>query len=172
MSLLAEYRTFQVLQVRTTSFPNRAHADISFRLYKTVYPNGLDAYPTPATSASGSRAPSMRSDASSMLSVATTTAVPASMPATPTSITPKRSGFFSRFTASASASPAVSRSSSLNVSETSFSSQTPVVEGSVDELILSGTAFGACHRRITLCPLTRPCSFRIRVSHLCEQHER
>ncbi|OSX65485.1 hypothetical protein POSPLADRAFT_1134175, partial [Postia placenta MAD-698-R-SB12] len=118
---------------------NTAHS----RLYKTVYPNGLDAYPTPATSASGSRAPSMRSDASSMLSVATTTAVPASMPATPTSITPKRSGFFSRFTASASASPAVSRSSSLNVSETSFSSQTPVVEGSVDELILSGTAFGA-----------------------------
>ena len=84
------------------------------RLYKTVYPNGLDDYATPAASAPNSRAPSIRSEASG-------SSAPKSA---------KSSGFFSRFTGS-----------SLTVPTTP---QAPIVapEGSVDELILSGTAFG------------------------------
>ncbi|KAI0807804.1 hypothetical protein C8Q74DRAFT_1443558 [Fomes fomentarius] len=94
---------------------NSAHSKFT-KLYKTVYPNGLDDYATPAGSAPGSSAASIRSEAST-----------ASTPAAPK---PARSGFFSRFTG---ATLTVPTTSSL-----------PIVaqEGSVDELVLSGTAFG------------------------------
>ncbi|KAH9852714.1 outer membrane protein Iml2/Tetratricopeptide repeat protein 39 [Lenzites betulinus] len=95
---------------------NTAHTKYS-RLFKTVYPNGLEYYATPATSSANSRAASIRSEASG-----SSTPVSTSKPA--------RSGFFSRFTGS-----------TLSVPQTPH---VPIIaqEGSVDELILSGTAFG------------------------------
>ncbi|KAI0748463.1 outer membrane protein Iml2/Tetratricopeptide repeat protein 39 [Daedaleopsis nitida] len=96
---------------------NSAHSKYT-KLYKTVYPNGLDDYATPAASAPGSSAASIRSVGSATNSVT---------PAAPKST---RSGFFSRFTGSTLTVPTVPT--------------TPIVaaEGSLDELILSGTAFG------------------------------
>ncbi|KAH9930772.1 uncharacterized protein B0H18DRAFT_993499 [Fomitopsis serialis] len=116
------------------SLNSRAH-----RLYKTVYPHGLDAYATPATSPPRSNTPSVASSAaSSTLSVATNNTT---TPSTPASTISRRSGFFSRFTGGLTASAPSSLSSSM----TSLSLETRVhaERGSVDELILSGTAFGA-----------------------------
>ncbi|KAH9901427.1 outer membrane protein Iml2/Tetratricopeptide repeat protein 39 [Cubamyces lactineus] len=89
----------------------------TFQIFKTVYPNGLENYATPAASETSSRAASIRSEVSG-----TSSQVTASKPA--------KSGFFSRFTGA-----------TLTVPTTP---STPVVaeEGSIDELILSGTAFG------------------------------
>ncbi|CCL99980.1 uncharacterized protein FIBRA_02005 [Fibroporia radiculosa] len=120
---------------RSTSFS--AHSKYS-KLYKTVYPNGLDSLPTPASSTDPSRAPSVHSAASSTLSVATTTQSSSSS-STPTSIVSKRSGFFSRFSNS---TPSSVSSSTLSLPTIETPSNFEVVEGSVDELILSGTAFG------------------------------
>ncbi|CAL1705498.1 unnamed protein product [Somion occarium] len=89
---------------------NNAHSKFA-RLYKAVYPNGLDNYATPSTSKAPSPAPSIHSEASS------TTTMKA------------RSGFFSRFTGS-----------SLSVPSTNIVISTP--EGPIEELIMSGTAFG------------------------------
>ena len=86
--------------------------DKYFRLYKTVYPNGLDNYATPSTSKSPSPAPSIKSEVST---ASTTKAKP---------------GFFSRFTGSTLSVPATT---------------TPVIttpDGPLEELIMSGTAFG------------------------------
>ncbi|KAH9843146.1 outer membrane protein Iml2/Tetratricopeptide repeat protein 39 [Rhodofomes roseus] len=116
---------------------NSAHSKFT-KLYKTVYPHGLDAYATPATSPPRSNTPSVASSAaSSTLSVASTSTT---TPSAPASILSRRSGFFSRFTGGASASTP----SSLSPSMTSLSLETRVhaERGSVDELILSGTAFG------------------------------
>ncbi|KAH9945781.1 outer membrane protein Iml2/Tetratricopeptide repeat protein 39 [Epithele typhae] len=89
-----------------------AHSKFS-KLFKTVYPNGLDEYATPAASAPGSRAASIHSVSSALPSPK-----------------PQRSSFFSRLTGA-----------SLTVPSTP---QVPIIaaEGSIDELILSGTAFG------------------------------
>ncbi|GJE87054.1 mitochondrial outer membrane protein [Phanerochaete sordida] len=93
---------------------NKAHSKFA-RLYKTVFPGGLDNYATPATSKTTSPAPSVRSDSSS-----THTATP----------TKQRSGFFGRFGAS-----------NLTVQRAvNPVSSTP--DGPVEELIMSGTAFG------------------------------
>lgn len=83
------------------------------RLYKTVYPNGLENYATPAASTASSRAASIRSETSGS-----------------SSPKPAKSGFFSRFTGA-----------TLTVPSTPH---VPIIaeEGSVDELILSGAAFG------------------------------
>ncbi|KZT71236.1 hypothetical protein DAEQUDRAFT_763848 [Daedalea quercina L-15889] len=107
---------------------NSAHSKFT-KLYKAVYPYGLDAYATPAPSPPQSNTPStVSSAASSTLSVATTSTA---APSTPASTISKRSGFFSRFT-------------SVSSSTTSLPLETRVhaERGSVDELILSGTAFG------------------------------
>ncbi|KAI0780543.1 outer membrane protein Iml2/Tetratricopeptide repeat protein 39 [Trametes elegans] len=95
---------------------NSAHSKFS-RLFKTVYPNGLQDYATPAASSANSRAASIRSEVSG-----TSSQVAAPKPA--------RSGFFSRLTGA-----------SLTVPTTPHA---PIVaeEGSVDELVLSGAAFG------------------------------
>ncbi|KAI0636592.1 outer membrane protein Iml2/Tetratricopeptide repeat protein 39 [Trametes polyzona] len=95
---------------------NSAHSKFS-KLYKTVYPNGLENYATPAASSANSRAASIRSETSGSSSPA-----PSSKPA--------KSGFFSRFTGA-----------TLSVPNTPH---VPIIaeEGSIDELILSGTAFG------------------------------
>ncbi|KAL1944788.1 hypothetical protein VTO73DRAFT_3218 [Trametes versicolor] len=91
---------------------NTAHTKFS-KLYKTVYPNGLENYATPAASTASSRAASIRSETSGS-----------------SSPKPARSGFFSRFTGA-----------TLTVPSTPH---VPIIaeEGSVDELILSGAAFG------------------------------
>ncbi|KAJ7594210.1 outer membrane protein Iml2/Tetratricopeptide repeat protein 39 [Mycena floridula] len=91
---------------------NSAHSKFT-KLYKTVFPNGLEGYSTPSASPSVSRKssnPSLKS---------TTALVP-------------KSGFFSRWTSSAS-------SSTLNVPD--FTPDN-IVEGSIEETIVSGTAFG------------------------------
>ncbi|KAI0664762.1 outer membrane protein Iml2/Tetratricopeptide repeat protein 39 [Cubamyces menziesii] len=95
---------------------NSAHSKYS-KLYKTVYPNGLQDYATPAASGANSRAASIRSEASGSSSQVT---VPK----------PAKSGFFSRFTGATLTVP------------TTPSAPVVAEEGSIDELILSGTAFG------------------------------
>ncbi|KII88264.1 hypothetical protein PLICRDRAFT_175873 [Plicaturopsis crispa FD-325 SS-3] len=91
---------------------NSAHSKFT-KLYKTVYPNGLDNLKTPAASAAPSRAPSVHSVAtSSSTSTATT----------------NKSGFFGRWgggSLTASNAPVVY-----------------MADGPVEELIESGTAFG------------------------------
>ncbi|PIL24330.1 hypothetical protein GSI_14083 [Ganoderma sinense ZZ0214-1] len=91
---------------------NSAHSKYT-KLYKIVFPSGLDYYSTPAASIPSSRAASIRSGLDG-------TSAPK----------PTRSGFFSRFTGS-----------TLSVPSTP---QIPIgaADGSVDEFILSGTAFG------------------------------
>lgn len=92
------------------------------RLYKTVFPSGLDSYATPATSKFPSPSPSIRSETSS----------------TNTATSKQRSGFFGRWGASGLSAQAPAN---------------PVVgspEGPVEELIMSGTAFG--RRRIVNSP--------------------
>ncbi|KAH9952147.1 hypothetical protein B0H21DRAFT_817869 [Amylocystis lapponica] len=96
------------------------------KLYKTVYPRGLDEYATPSHTAAGSRTPSVYSTASSS-SAATTTTKQSS----------NRSGFFGRFGAS---SLSVPTSTSIVVAE----------DGSIDELIMSGAAFVRCRLRASL----------------------
>lgn len=88
------------------------------RLYKTVYPSGLDNYATPAASKAPSPSPSIRSDTSS------------------THTAKQRSGFFSRF----SAAPISRHANPV--------SSTP--EGPIEELIMSGTAFGELFQRTVL----------------------
>ncbi|OCH93858.1 hypothetical protein OBBRIDRAFT_789896 [Obba rivulosa] len=91
---------------------NSAHSKFS-KLFKTVYPNGLAELPTPATSVAPSRSPSIFSEASS------------------TSTTKQSAGrSFFRWGSSNTSAPTATPSLSL------------VQEGSVDELIMSGTAFG------------------------------
>ncbi|KAI0822776.1 outer membrane protein Iml2/Tetratricopeptide repeat protein 39 [Trametes gibbosa] len=95
---------------------NTAHTKYS-KLYKTVYPNGLENYATPAASSANSRAASIRSEASGSSSPVSTSK-------------PARSSFFSRLTGA-----------TLSVPQTPH---VPIIaqEGTIDELILSGTAFG------------------------------
>ncbi|KAM5532321.1 Outer membrane protein Iml2/Tetratricopeptide repeat protein 39 [Ganoderma adspersum] len=95
---------------------NSAHSKYT-KLYKTVFPSGLDYYSTPAASMPSSRATSIRSGVDG---TSTTSSAPK----------PTKSGFFSRFTGS-----------TLSVPSTP---QIPIgaADGSVDEFILSGTAFG------------------------------
>ncbi|TCD67048.1 hypothetical protein EIP91_000610 [Steccherinum ochraceum] len=96
---------------------NTAHSKFT-KLFKTVYPNGLDNYATPSTSAPSSRPASINSSTSST-------------PSSASNQTTKAKGFFSRF------------GSSLTVSSPSSETTgnlTP--DGPLEELIMSGTAFG------------------------------
>lgn len=94
----------------------------SHRLFKTVFPSGVDDYATPATSQATSPAPSIRSETSS----------------TNTAKQQARSGYgllgsIGRFGGSLlSAQPVANPVASLP-------------EGPIEELIMSGTAFGECH---------------------------
>ena len=104
-----------------------------------VYPHGLDHFATPSSSAPSSRAPSIRSQASS---------TQASTPK------PARSGFFSRF------------GSSLSVPTADTTTVVSTPDGTLEELIMSGTAFGEIQTRaskplILVLTLQLP---RIRVS--------
>ncbi|KAG6897584.1 hypothetical protein C0993_007415 [Termitomyces sp. T159_Od127] len=105
---------------------NNAHSKYS-KLYKIVFPNGLDAYTTPSATPAPSRkssTPSLHASISS--SVATVT----------TSSTTTTKSFFSRFT-----------SSSTSVSHQNVDGNFPDAEelpsdGPIEDLIVSGTAFG------------------------------
>ncbi|KAI5121532.1 hypothetical protein M0805_002592 [Coniferiporia weirii] len=100
---------------------NNAHSKFT-KLYKTVFPTGLDSYITPAASPLPSRnpsTPSLASASSSKHSAETASAASASS---------KGGSFFGRWAISAPASP----------------QPKPVAqpEGPVEELIVSGAAFG------------------------------
>ncbi|KAI0723829.1 outer membrane protein Iml2/Tetratricopeptide repeat protein 39 [Cerioporus squamosus] len=123
---------------------NSAHSKFT-KLYKTVYPNGLDEYATPAASVAGSRAASIRSEVSD---TGSTAAAPK----------PARSGFFSRFTGASLAVPSAPRGP-INAAE-----------GTVDELILSGTAFG--YGLFNLVFSLLPAKIRGVVGFLGFQHDR
>jgi hypothetical protein len=104
---------------------------ILFRLYKTVFPSGLDAYSTPAPSRKPSHA-SLASTASAQGS-----ASGASTPSRSGSSTPK-SGLLSRFLGASNVPVAAA----------------PVggpPDGPIEELIVSGTAFGEHSLPCCLC---------------------
>ncbi|KAG6863107.1 hypothetical protein C0991_008147 [Blastosporella zonata] len=107
---------------------NSAHSKFS-KLYKTVFPNGLDAYTTPSGTPTPSRkssTPSIYSAASSNAELATTSA-----PATP----PPSKSLFARFTSSTLSVP--STRSTNGTAEGEFPP-----DGPVEDLIIAGTAFG------------------------------
>ncbi|KAG6887246.1 hypothetical protein C0995_016642 [Termitomyces sp. Mi166 len=102
----------------------------ALRLYKTVFPDGLDAYITPSATPAPSRkssTPSLHSSISSYTSSATT--------ATTTSSTSK--SFFSRFTSSS-----LSVSSRSNDNGVSPNAEELPHDGPIEDLIIAGTAFG------------------------------
>ncbi|KAI0056452.1 hypothetical protein BV25DRAFT_1903221 [Artomyces pyxidatus] len=107
---------------------NNAHSRFS-KLYKTVFPQGLDAYATPATSHPPSRQPSL-------LSVSSGGHTPSVTPS-PTSASSKSSGFFGRWGGTLT----VSRSVSGTTTPNSYTSVVPD-DGPIEDLIISGTAFG------------------------------
>ncbi|KAG5650191.1 hypothetical protein H0H81_000362 [Sphagnurus paluster] len=106
----------------------------ALRLYKTVFPAGLDAYDTP----SPSRAPSRKSSQQSLPSSIVSSPAPVTSIATPAA--PSRS-FFSRFTggsASAAASTLSIPGTNIHVHADGPSEE----DGPVEDLIIAGTAFG------------------------------
>ncbi|KLO11975.1 hypothetical protein SCHPADRAFT_876147 [Schizopora paradoxa] len=158
---------------------NSAHTKFT-KLYKTVFPHGIDSYVTPATTPLNSSLPSrnpstpsftLNSDASSSTtsssssasvnstnsndSTNTTTGVAAklavvdkkmtglTLTAPPSPIPTKGSGFFGRWTRSAAPSPSASKTEFLepkaSESEIDIAAHT---EGPVEELVVSGAAFG------------------------------
>ncbi|KAI0929242.1 hypothetical protein AcV5_006552 [Taiwanofungus camphoratus] len=114
-----------------------AHSKFS-KLFKTVYPHGLGHYPTSAPASPGpvSRTSSVNSassassisSASSVITITTSTTT-TSTPSTTNSKTSSRVSIFGRFGGSSS-------------SVSTASAAVEAAEGSVDELIMSGTAFG------------------------------
>ncbi|KAH8106957.1 outer membrane protein Iml2/Tetratricopeptide repeat protein 39 [Cristinia sonorae] len=97
---------------------NSAHSKFT-KLYKTVYPNGLDNYATPSSSTPSSRPASIHSQ------------IPSTNPTTTVQAKPKSSGLFSRF------------GSSLSVPSPPVESAGKVApDGPLEELIMSGAAFG------------------------------
>ncbi|KAI0261377.1 hypothetical protein BC834DRAFT_896500 [Gloeopeniophorella convolvens] len=107
---------------------NNAHSRYA-KLYKIIFPTGLDAYATPTPSGEPSRQ-------SSLLSIAATQAL--SAPTTPSSSVSSASsksngGFFGRWGLSRTATPSGS---------TTPTTDPPVDDGSIGDLIISGTAFG------------------------------
>ncbi|KAI0253518.1 outer membrane protein Iml2/Tetratricopeptide repeat protein 39 [Lactifluus subvellereus] len=107
---------------------NNAHSRYA-KLYKIVFPNGLDNYDTPTPSNDPSRH-------GSLLNVAVQQAL--SSPSTPTSIvssiSSKSTGFFSRLGLSRAATP--------SGASTPTSIAPPAEDGPIEDLIVSGTAFG------------------------------
>ncbi|KAH9070953.1 hypothetical protein EDB83DRAFT_2365501 [Lactarius deliciosus] len=106
---------------------NNAHSRYA-KLYKVVFPNGIDAYDTPSVSNASSRQ-------GSLLSVAAQHVL--SNPATPVSTisaSSRSSGFFSRLGLSRAATP--------SGATTPTSTTVPAEDGPIEDLIVSGTAFG------------------------------
>ncbi|KAI9445960.1 hypothetical protein H4582DRAFT_2116603 [Lactarius indigo] len=103
---------------------NNAHSRYA-KLYKIVFPNGIDAYDTPSASNASSRQ-------GSLLSVAAQQVL--SSPATPVSASSRSSGFFSRLGLSRGATP--------SGATTPTSIAVPAEDGPIEDLIVSGTAFG------------------------------
>ncbi|KAG5725885.1 hypothetical protein E4T56_gene5106 [Termitomyces sp. T112] len=108
---------------------NSAHSKFS-KLYKTVFPNGLDAYTTPSATPAPSRKSSTLSLHSSLSSYTSSTAAVAT-----TSSTSK--SFFSRFTSSS-----LSISSNSNTNSPPSDAEELPPDGPIEDLIISGTAFG------------------------------
>ncbi|EGN95882.1 hypothetical protein SERLA73DRAFT_113602 [Serpula lacrymans var. lacrymans S7.3] len=96
---------------------NSAHSKFT-KLYKTVYPAGLDAYSTPATTPAPSPKPSTLSLNSLTPSVTTQAST--------------KSGFFGRWTGS----------NTLSVPTAAPGTVGNAANGTIEELILGGTAFG------------------------------
>lgn len=125
------------LQSMSGHIRSPAMLTLTLRLYKTVFPSGLDSYATPATSKFPSPSPSIRSETSS----------------TNTATSKQRSGFFGRWGASGLSAQAPAN---------------PVIgspDGPVEELIMSGTAFGAC--RFDNVPQNVLMSWTIRLRVCC-----
>ncbi|KAF8489806.1 hypothetical protein F5888DRAFT_1929649 [Russula emetica] len=101
------------------------------RLYKIVFPNGLDAYDTPTPSIPSSRQ-------GSLLSIAAHQALSSPSPSTPastvSSISSKSIGFFGRLGLSRGATPSGASTPTSIVPSTE--------NGPIEDLIISGTAFG------------------------------
>ncbi|THH16482.1 hypothetical protein EW146_g4161 [Bondarzewia mesenterica] len=113
---------------------HNAHSKFA-RLYKIVFPVGVDDYATPATSRAPSRKPSNLSLKSHATSIASANSFSAA--STALSISTKSTGFFGRW------------GTSLTISRASSGASTPVTpttplpeDGPVEELIVSGAAFG------------------------------
>jgi hypothetical protein len=127
----------------------------SLRLYKTVFPLGIDAYKADPTARTSSPGPNQKSSFPSILSRhGSTLSTSASMSnlsnhgPSPTP-NPMRSGFFGRWTGRpSSTSPILLNGPGVNGEIAQ--------DGPVDELIIAGTAFGMyCYRflRISLIDL-------------------
>ncbi|KAG6911431.1 hypothetical protein DXG01_016528 [Tephrocybe rancida] len=110
---------------------NNAHSKFS-KLYKTVFPNGLDDYTTPSGTPAPSRkssTPSLRSASSSSSTLASTLTVPA----------PSKS-LFARFTSSTLSVPNTRPQPTTN--GTAEGEGEPLPDGPVEDLVVAGTAFG------------------------------
>ncbi|KDQ54513.1 hypothetical protein JAAARDRAFT_38183 [Jaapia argillacea MUCL 33604] len=123
---------------------NSAHSKFS-KLYKQVFPTGLDSFATPATTP----LPSPGASTSSLLSSSSassqlTTVPPSSSPSISTSSSSR--GFFGRWTGGGGSNlavptPATNGTRALGRKASAMSLRVGK-EGPVDELIISGTAFG------------------------------
>ncbi|KAI0289831.1 hypothetical protein BC826DRAFT_1029792 [Russula brevipes] len=107
---------------------NNAHSRYA-KLYKIVFPNGLDTYDTPLPSNTPSRQNSLLSVAAQQVALS---------PSTPTSsastISSKSTSFFGRLGFSRSVTP--------SGASTPTSIAPPAEDGPIEDLIVSGTAFG------------------------------
>ncbi|KAI0040329.1 hypothetical protein FA95DRAFT_1683845 [Auriscalpium vulgare] len=107
---------------------NNAHSRFT-RLYKTVFPQGLDAYHTPSTSQVPSRKPSLLSTANG-----TSSSSASSLTTSPS--TSKSHSFLGRLGSSLTGSRSVSGTSTPSLAVNTAN------DGPIEELIISGTAFG------------------------------
>ncbi|TFK33083.1 outer membrane protein Iml2/Tetratricopeptide repeat protein 39 [Crucibulum laeve] len=123
---------------------NSAHSKFT-KLYKTVFPNGLEGHITPGSLASSRSNSSLkaavsRSEAASSLSVASSASTTATTSTiAPPKSSPIRAGFFSRLTSGITSSTPSLLGGGVyteKVEEEFFE------EGPVEELIVAGTAFG------------------------------
>lgn len=101
----------------------------SYRLYKIVFPNGLDAYDTPTASNASSRQGSLVNIAAQQVLYSPLTPMSAV-----SAISSRSMGFFSRLGLSRSATP--------SGASTPMSISSPAEDGPLEDLIVSGTAFG------------------------------
>ncbi len=117
------------------------------RLYKIVFPNGLDAYDTPTPSIPSSRQ-------GSLLSIAAHQALSSPSPSTPastiSSISSRSIGFLGRLGLSRAATP--------SGASTPTSIAPPTEDGPIEDLIISGTAFGLSSPAFTYVLLMFPAS--------------
>ncbi|KAF7305955.1 hypothetical protein HMN09_00749900 [Mycena chlorophos] len=120
---------------------NAAHSKFT-KLYKSVFPTGLDAYHTPVPS----RSPSSLSLSAASISTASASASPSESGAsTPSSAAPSTSSLFGRWGASVTS---LASSTSANKAELEEQQRIEKYErerppnGPVEEMVVAGTAFG------------------------------